>query len=198
MRGYRSNSSHQRLLFMDKEIDNKEKTPRLIMVTGGQRSGKSVFAENMALAMSEHPTYLATAQVFDEEMQKRVKIHQDRRNSHWRNIEAPLSIEALKFSKDEVVLVDCLTLWATNWWFKKNENINEALSELKRQIGLLQETGTISIIVTNEIGLGGVNSNSLQRKFADLQGLINQYLGSIADEVYMVISGIPIKIKPLS
>lgn len=74
------------------------------MVTGGQRSGKSVFAENMALDRSPHPTYLATARVFDDEMRKRVKIHQKRRGGHWRNIEAPLSIEALEFSQDEVVL----------------------------------------------------------------------------------------------
>ena len=73
----------------------------------------------MALEMSSHPTYLATAQVYDEEMQNRVRIHQERRKSHWRNIEAPLSIETVGFSKDEVVLIDCLTLWATNWLFEK-------------------------------------------------------------------------------
>ncbi len=95
---YRSDSSHQRLLLMDKTFDTKEKTPQIIMVTGGQRGGKSVFAENMALDRSPHPTYLATARVFDDEMRKRVKIHQKRRGGHWRNIEAPLSIEALEFS----------------------------------------------------------------------------------------------------
>ena len=104
---------------MDKATDYKEKAPRVIMVTGGQRSGKSVFAEGMALEMSSHPTYLATARVYDEEMQNRVRIHQERRKSHWRNIEAPLSIETVGFSKDEVVLIDCLTLWATNWLFEK-------------------------------------------------------------------------------
>ena len=183
---------------MDKAFDNKEKTPRIIMVTGGQRSGKSVFAENMALEKSPHPTYLATARIFDEEMERRVKIHQNRRSAKWRNLEAPLSIEALKFYPNEVVLIDCLTLWATNWLFEKKENADEALSALKSQIEFLIEAGTIFIIVTNEIGLGGVSSNALQRKFADLQGMINQYVSSIADEVYMVISGIPVKIKSLS
>ena len=165
------------------------------MITGGQRSGKSVFAEKMALGMSTHPTYLATAQVFDEEMRNRVRIHQNRRSSSWRNLEAPLSIEALNFTPNEVVLVDCLTLWATNWLFDKNENVDEALAALKHQIDMLQKAGTILIIVTNEIGLGGVSSNALQRKFADLQGSINQYVGSIAEDVYLVISGIPVKIK---
>ncbi|MDE7109506.1 MAG: bifunctional adenosylcobinamide kinase/adenosylcobinamide-phosphate guanylyltransferase [Muribaculaceae bacterium] len=179
---------------MDKAI-NKEKTPRIIMITGGQRSGKSVFAENIALDMSTHPTYLATSKVFDEEMRRRVEIHQKRRGSHWRNIEAPLSIEALSFSYNEVVLVDCLTLWATNWMFEKNEDIDKALCALKFQLKLLKDAGVILIVVTNEIGLGGISSNTMQRKFTDLQGLINQYVSSIADEVYMVISGIPVKIK---
>lgn len=180
---------------MDKAIDDKEEAPRIIMVTGGQRSGKSIFAEKLALDKSPHPTYLATARVLDEEMRKRVTIHKNRRRALWRNLEAPLSIETLKFSPNEVVLVDCLTLWATNWLFDKNEIVEEALSALKHQIDLLKEAGVIIIIVTNEIGLGGVSSNSLQRKFTDLQGLINQYVSSIADEVYMVISGIPVKIK---
>lgn len=183
---------------MDKAIDNKTKTPRIIVITGGQRSGKSVFAENIALGMSTHPTYLATSKVFDEEMRRRVEIHQKRRSTHWRNIEAPLSIEALSFSPNEVVLIDCLTLWATNWLFDKKENIDEALTALKSQIELLKKAGTILIMVTNEIGLGGISSNTLQRKFTDLQGMINQYVSSIADEVYMVISGIPVKIKSQS
>lgn len=180
---------------MDKAIDNKEKAPSIIMVTGGQRSGKSIFAEKLALDKSTHPTYLATARVLDEEMRRRVTIHQNRRGAHWRNIEAPLSIETLKISPNEVVLLDCLTLWATNWLFDKNENVDEALTAIKFQIDLLKESGPTLIIVTNEIGLGGVSSNALQRKFADLQGLINQYVSSIAEEVYMVISGIPVKIK---
>ena len=104
----------------------------------------------------------------------------------------------MEFSQDEVVLVDCLTFWATNWLFDKNENIDEALNALKNQIELLTDSGVTLIIVTNEIGLGGISPNSLQRKFADLQGMINQYVSSIADEVYMVVSGIPLKIKSIS
>lgn len=179
-------------------IDNRHSEPRIIMVTGGQRSGKSAFAESLALNRSPHPTYLATARVFDDEMKQRVRVHQERRGELWRNIEAPLGIDSLCFSKHEVVLIDCLTLWAMNWMFEKNENIGEALSALKSQISLVMESGAIAIIVTNEIGLGGVSENELQRKFTDLQGMINQYVSSIADEVYMVVSGIPMKIKSLS
>lgn len=168
---------------------------RVIMVTGGQRSGKSMFAEKLALGMSEHPTYLATARVLDEEMRRRVEIHKERRQFRWRNLETPLTVEGLTFQTDETVMVDCLTMWAMNWLFEKNENLDEAFSELKRQIEILKVTGISLIIVTNEIGLGGVSPNALQRKFTDLQGSINQYVASLSDEVYMLISGIPLKIK---
>lgn len=165
------------------------------MVTGGQRSGKSVFAEQLALKMSSRPAYLATARVMDEEMRRRVEIHKKRRQLSWRNLEAPLTVEELTFHADETILVDCLTMWATNWLFEKNENLDSALSELKHQFDLLMQTGASMIIVTNEIGLGGVSPNALQRKFADMQGAINQYVASVSDEVYMLISGIPVKIK---
>lgn len=168
---------------------------RLIMVTGGQRSGKSVFAEEMALSMSERPIYLATARVFDEEMARRVEIHKDRRRSKWRNLESPLSIPAEDFHSQDVVLIDCLTLLATNWLFEKNENPDDALAALKHEIDKLIPIGADFIIVTNEIGLGGVSPNALQRKFADLQGAINQYVAKLSQQVYFVASGIPVKIK---
>jgi len=180
---------------MDKTSDNKERPQHIIMVTGGQRSGKSLFAERIALEMSTHPTYLATARIFDDEMRRRVEVHKNRRCLQWRNLEAPLSIDGLHFLPNETILVDCLTMWATNWLFETNEKIDEAFTELKRQIDRLIATGASFIFVTNEIGLGGVSTNALQRKFTDLQGMINQYVASLSDEVYMSVSGIPVKIK---
>lgn len=168
------------------------------MVTGGQRSGKSVFAEQLALEMSTHPTYLATARVMDEEMRRRVEIHKNRRCKLWRNLEAPLEVESLTISPHETVLIDCLTMWAMNWLFDKKENLDEAISELKQQIEVLVATGASLIFVTNEIGLGGTSPNALQRKFTDLQGMINQYVATLSDEVYMLVSGIPVKIKSKS
>lgn len=168
---------------------------RIIMVTGGQRSGKSVFAENLALQLSDHPTYLATAMVMDKEMENRVAIHKERRKDKWRNIEAPLYAVGISYREKEVVIIDCLTLWATNWFFEKKEDIKDALASLKKQIDSLLLYDATFIIVTNEVGLGGVSANSLQRKFADLQGEINQYVAMIADQVYLIISGIPVKIK---
>ena len=112
---------------MDKTFDTEAPAQRIVMVTGGQRSGKSVFAEKLALSMSPCPVYLATAMVMDEEMRQRVEIHKQRRLLKWRNLEAPFGIEDLTISHDETVLLDCLTMWATNWLFKKKESPDEAL-----------------------------------------------------------------------
>lgn len=168
---------------------------RFIMVTGGQRSGKSVFAEGLALKMAERPVYLATAIVADEDMRRRVAIHQERRRDRWRNIEEPLHLSATKIDPEDVVLIDCLTLWATNWFFSCDCDIDKALCNIKKEIRALNEKKATFIVVTNEIGLGGISENAIQRKFTDFQGLINQYVAEISSDVYMSISGIPVKIK---
>ena len=178
---------------INKAIDSKKS--RLIMVTGGQRSGKSVFAERLALSMSARPTYLATARVYDEEMRKRVELHKKRREGQWRNIESPLYITENIFKDTDAVLLDCLTLWATNWFFELGEQIDEALKEMKKQVDAVTNTGATFIIVTNEVGLGGVSGNAMQRRFADLQGYINQFIAEKAEDVYLIVSGIPVKIK---
>ncbi|MDE5878106.1 MAG: bifunctional adenosylcobinamide kinase/adenosylcobinamide-phosphate guanylyltransferase [Muribaculaceae bacterium] len=165
------------------------------MVTGGQRSGKSVFAENLALNLSERPVYLATAEIFDEEMRRRVMIHRQRREKRWRNLEESLHISALTLHEGDTVLVDCLTLWASNWFFKYNEATTQAFEAMQHELTRLFSHNITLILVTNEIGLGGVSENATQRRFTDLQGSINQLVASAADEVYLTVSGIPVKIK---
>ncbi len=165
------------------------------MVTGGQRSGKSVFAERLALNLSARPVYLATARVYDEEMRHRVEIHKQRRKDQWKNLESPLYITENIFQDTDIVLLDCLTLWATNWFFELNEHIEEALKEMKRQIEVVINTGATFIMVANEVGLGGVSANAMQRRFSDLQGYLNQFIAEKAEDVYFIISGIPVKIK---
>ncbi|MBD5357602.1 MAG: bifunctional adenosylcobinamide kinase/adenosylcobinamide-phosphate guanylyltransferase [Bacteroides sp.] len=172
-----------------------QKGVKVIMVTGGQRSGKSVFAEKFALELSDRPIYLATARVFDSEMQQRVDIHKERRKERWVNLESPLYIAENEFSDRDVVLLDCLTLLATNWFFEMKESSSTALSKLKNQLEKVFSSGATFIVVTNEVGLGGISANAMQRHFADLQGAINQYVAGLAEEVYMIISGIPVKIK---
>ncbi len=167
----------------------------ITLVTGGQRSGKSKFAEKMALDNSSHPIYIATAKVWDEDFRKRVEKHQQRRGPEWTTIEEGLKVGNIDIAEGTTVLLDCLTLLATNWMFECKENIEEAMVNLSMQLDLLFSKKCDFIIVSNEIGLGGISENALQRKFADLQGSINQYVASIADSVFLIVSGVPLKIK---
>lgn len=168
---------------------------RIIMVTGGQRSGKSEFAEAMALGLAENPVYLATSAVADDkEFQERVRIHQQRRGPRWTTVEEPLHVGSAAPDRS-VVLVDCVTLWATNVFFSSGEDVGGALAVISAEIDELKRKSSTFIFVTNEIGLGGISENSLQRRFTDLQGRVNQLIASLADEVYLIVSGIPVKIK---
>lgn len=167
----------------------------ITLLTGGQRSGKSVFAERMALEKASNPIYVATARVWDDEFRQRVDVHKRRRGDRWTTIEECLHIGDIELMEGSTVLLDCLTLLATNWFFECKENTDDALVQMSIQLDLMFSKKADFIIVTNEIGLGGISENALQRKFADLQGSVNQYVASLADDVYLIVSGIPVKIK---
>ena len=166
---------------------------RVILITGGQRSGKSEEAERLALSLSDRPVYLATAHVWDEEFRQRVERHQQRRGPQWTNIE-----EERRLSRHglggRVVLVDCITLWLTNIFFDLQDT-EKALAEAKAEFDRLVAQDATFIFVTNEIGSGGVSTDAVQRQFTDLQGWMNQYVARRADEVLMMVSGIAVKIK---
>ena len=181
---------------MDKKTDIKEKSiGKIILVTGGQRSGKSLFAEQLSLRLSSNPVYIATATIHDDEMKNRVGKHRERRGPQWRNLELPLKVSSADISKDDVVLLDCLTLLATNWFFELREDSEAALAKVKQELKSLFEKGATIITVTNEIGMGGVSPNKLQRLFTDLQGSVNQFVANLSNEAYLLVSGIPVKIK---
>lgn len=167
---------------------------RIILITGGQRSGKSAFAEKMALTLSSTPVYLATARVWDDEFRQRVIRHQQNRGPQWTNIE-----EEKELSKHQLdgrtIVIDCVTLWCTNFFFDLHSDVNSALTAVKAEFDCFTAQDSTFIFVTNEIGMGGVAENKLQRQFTDLQGWVNQYVASLADEVHLLISGIPLKIK---
>jgi len=167
---------------------------RIILITGGQRSGKSSKAEELALSLSENPVYMATAHVWDEEFRERVRKHQERRGSQWTNIE-----EETALSKHDmtgcVVVIDCVTLWLTNFFFVNESNIDRSLEQAKAEFDKFTEAEATYIFVTNEIGSGGVSDNAIQRKFTDLQGWMNQYIAQKADEVILMVSGIAVNIK---
>ena len=166
---------------------------KIILITGGQRSGKSEKAEALALSLSTNPVYLATAHVWDDEFRERVRRHQERRGPEWTNIEEELYLSRHDLT-GRVVVIDCVTLWLTNW-LMANDNVDAILSEAKREFDAFTQHDATYIFVTNEIGLGGVSDNALQRKFTDLQGWMNQYIAQKADEVILMVSGIEMKIK---
>ena len=166
---------------------------KIVLITGGQRSGKSQYAERLALSLSDKPVYLATAHIWDEEFQQRVIRHQQRRGPEWTNIEE----EKLLSRHDligRVVVVDCITLWCTNFFFE-DQDVNNALDKLKAEFDRLVSQDATFIFVTNEIGWGGVSENAVQRQFTDLQGWMNQYVAQRADEVIMMVCGIPVTVK---
>lgn len=169
---------------------------RIILITGGQRSGKSCKAEQMALSLSDSPVYVATAHVWDDDFRERVRIHQERRGPQWTNIEEELHLSRLDLT-GRVAVIDCVTLWLTNFLSidESTVNINHCLAMAKKEFDAFTAHDATYIFVTNEIGLGGVSDNALQRKFTDLQGWMNQYIASKADEVILMVSGIEVKIK---
>jgi adenosylcobinamide kinase/adenosylcobinamide-phosphate guanylyltransferase len=166
----------------------------IILITGGQRSGKSKKAEELALSLSENPVYMATAHIWDEEFQERVRKHQERRGPQWTNIEEERNL-SLHDMKGRVVVIDCVTLWLTNFFFANDSDVDKSLEEAKAEFDQFTTPDATYIFVTNEIGLGGVSENAVQRKFSDLQGWMNQYIAEKADEVILMVSGIEMKIK---
>lgn len=168
---------------------------KIILITGGQRSGKSRFAEKLTKEISSRPIYMATAQGLDEEMRERIRKHQSYRGDNWKTIEEPLMLSKHNL-QGQTVLVECMTLWCSNWLFNCDENVDNALNSMKSEIdSLIKNEDCTIIFVTNETGLGGISTNPLQRKFTELQGWINQYVAEKAQEVYFMVSGIPMKIK---
>lgn len=166
----------------------------IVLVTGGQRSGKSRYAERLALSLAANPVYLATARVWDDEFRQRVLRHQAGRGPEWTNIEEEKFLSRHDLT-GRVVVIDCITLWGTNFFFDNEGDINRSLAELKEEFNKLAEQEAYLIFVTNEIGLGGVSPDAVQRKFTDLQGWLNQHIASRADEVVLMVSGIPMKVK---
>ena len=167
---------------------------KIILITGGQRSGKSSKAEELALQLSANPVYLATAHIWDEEFKERVRKHQERRGPQWTNIEEETALSQHDMT-GRVVVVDCVTLWLTNFFFQNNSDTALSLELAKAEFDAFTQQDATYIFVTNEIGSGGVSENSIQRKFTDLQGWMNQYIASKADEVILMVSGIDVKVK---
>ena len=164
---------------------------RLTLVLGGVRSGKSLFAENLATATGLERIYIATAEPFDEAMRHRITLHRLRRGAEWRTVEAPLELDAAlneASAPDRVVLIDCLSLWVTNLMLagRNVETASEALVQ-----AAASAPGPV-ICVSNEVGLGGIEVHPMARGFADDVGRLHQDLARVASEVALVVAGLPL------
>lgn len=183
---------------------------KITLVTGGARSGKSNYAEKLALSREGNVLYIATSIPFDQEMEDRIKKHKERRPANWYTYEGYKDLWKV-YERDlavNTILLDCVTIMITNLMFDlteenieelKNDEIDSIEKRIIDQIKGFLDTARSNepelILVTNEVGYGIVPENKLARIFRDMAGRINQYIASRADEVYLVVCGIPMKVK---
>lgn len=166
-----------------------------VLVLGGARSGKTGFAERLALRSGTRPAYLATAQALDAEMRDRVESHKQQRAQVFATIEEPIRLSAAiaeAARSHDAILVDCLTLWITNL-IVANQNVAAAVDELLAT--LAETTSARVILVSNEVGLGIVPDNAMARMFRDLAGSAHQRIAEICDDAYFVVAGLPMVLK---
>ncbi len=184
---------------------------KIIMVTGGARSGKSGFAEKKVLELGHKIGYMATAVITDEDMAKRIEHHKASRPKEWPTFERYKTFEILKkddvFLSCDTLILDCITTTVTNIMLDEpvdydqdsQEAMNKVEAKVKRELTSLLDmvttTGQNLVLVTNEVGLGIVPAYRLGNIFRDIAGRMNQYLAERADEVYFIVSGLPITLK---
>lgn len=172
-------------------------TKKVYFITGGARSGKSAFAERLALELTGTRAYLATAQALDPEMAERIEKHQKDRGSAWDTYEEPLAVADLlkKLGRShDIVLLDCLTLWLSNVMARTDAD-DAVLARSEDLVSAIKGFSGVCIVVSNEVGLGIVPDNPLARKFRDLAGMLNQRVAAVSDEAYFTAAGIPMKLK---
>ena len=170
------------------------------LILGGARSGKSAYAEKLAITSNLPVTYIATAQIYDDEFKQRVQHHKDRRPKHWKIVESPFNLASTiktEAKKGQCVIVDCLTLWLAQCicpdcappegvnWQQKKQTLLDILPNLAGEI----------ILVSNEVGMGIVPLGEINRQFQDEQGRLNQAVATICDKVRFVAAGLPLALK---
>lgn len=174
---------------------------RLVLLLGGARAGKSTYALRLAQESNEAVCFIATAQALDDDMSTRIDRHRGERPAEWQTIEEPYEIaRALRESAHaSVVIVDCLTLFVSNWLLRETDEnkCEEKLREITADfLNTAQQQRQTIICVANEVGLGVVPETRLGRTFRDLLGRVNQDFAQAADEVYLLVAGIKMQLKP--
>ena len=170
---------------------------KIIFISGGARSGKSSYALNLARRLARRVAFVATCEPLDKEMKKRIDAHKKSRPREWKTFEVPQKISPLLSSINaafEVVIIDCITLLVTNLLLR---GYKEAAveREIKKMCRLLKKMPADAVIVSNEVGLGIVPENEIAREFRDIAGRMNQIIAAGSDEVFFMVSGLPLKIK---
>jgi adenosylcobinamide kinase / adenosylcobinamide-phosphate guanylyltransferase len=166
----------------------------IYFITGGARSGKSSHAMKLAKQLSPNPIYLATARHWNGDFLQRIERHKSERDESWISLEEEKNLSKHDFT-GKVVVIDCVTLWLTNFFIDLKNDINQSLSEVKVEIEKLIHQQATFIIISNEIGMGVHAETEIGRKFTDLQGWTNQYIAQEAQQVVFMVSGIPLIIK---
>jgi adenosylcobinamide kinase/adenosylcobinamide-phosphate guanylyltransferase len=166
----------------------------MIFITGGARSGKSRHAQELALQYSSSPVYVATARQWDDEFRERVQRHRQERDERWTVMEEERQIGRLPLA-GKVAVIDCVTLWLTNFFVDLKQDIDACLEACRQQVDELMQQDATLIIISNEIGMGLHADSATGRMFTDLQGWVNQYIAAKAGTVIFMVSGIPLTIK---
>ncbi len=166
----------------------------LYYITGGERSGKSSYAQHLALTLSDSPVYLATSRIWDENHQARIARHIADRDERWTSVEEEKAIANVVPPKS-ITVVDCATLWLTNFFVDHDNDVQLSLQEAKKEFDRLLRIDATIIFISNEIGMGVHATTAVGRKFTELQGWMNQYIAKHADKAILMVSGIPVTIK---
>ncbi len=180
---------------------------KIVLVTGGARSGKSMFAERYVAQGGRKVAYIATAQIYDEEMKERVQLHKSRRPANWVTFEAPYHADvalAQAVQSAEAVLFDCLTLYTSNLLLAEDAPTDREgryqtiVAAIDKLLTSAKQGDADVVFVSNEVGTGIVPDNALAREYRDVAGLVNQKIAKCADEVYLVVSGLAVELKKIA
>ena len=190
----------------------QQQSPRLILILGGARSGKSTFAERLAANSGKRVAFIATATASDTDMQDRITRHRASRPATWTTIEEPLDlVHALQEASNraDIILLDCMTLWLSNWMGQqefagdevalRNSSIEHVLSAIEMLLAAVRTLpiGKTVLVVSNEVGLGIVPMHPLSRAYRDTLGWVNQRIAQDAERVYLMVAGLAVDIKQL-
>jgi adenosylcobinamide kinase/adenosylcobinamide-phosphate guanylyltransferase len=166
----------------------------LYYISGGQRSGKSRYAQDLALQLSPTPVYLATSRAWDDDHRQRIARHVADRDARWTTLEEEKYLSRLDLG-GRVVVLDCVTLWLTNFFTDADYQVEAALGQAQAEFDKLLTQDCTLLVISNEIGMGLHATTDAGRKFTDLQGWLNQYIAQRADHAIFMVSGLPLTLK---